>query len=921
MADMIDSPLYEISAKPQSIRIFWELLPRSIRLEIITKLYEQKDLIDKASKIHRFDEILMRRLNWRIIAVRQRPLAWRVERLESLSTSHPVIIHDICHSYLKTFHTQLIEDIRQIGNDGQPDLPSNQYPTEWYLRVVNHVQLHAPPPIACMCMFTLFSDCQGRNDAFADQRYEQIWRDHLAWSNAQSAADVQLPPVESPVELPDSPTIAPTTSTVPLVVATKPKSDFRKHQPTKPLEPPPPLVPWPSNFGALDKLLIRSMNESVSGINGALALDEMERAIHQLLRLNSEMPSYYFHLGYFHGLQGVRFGVEKHQSNLGQAWAYYGYLIGLWRENNDLVHDSFIAHKKHWLQLLALPVELIEPMYQLIPTFAQRESYLHIAELIERAPIPQLTFAEHAQSMPYQIYTIAADLVRRGESTDVADRMLQELIRQLHDAGIERDLYARCLRKRGQYLRRKRKFSQASELFDQAIAVSEFSEVSQTHADIGLTNAKYTALDSILPGDDKEQNRMIKVALESQRSHFEAALQVPNADYTNAQFILGILELANHQYGTAYQYLNEARQGMERQLEAYNARDLYDWVVFLRLRAWSYKPVAEDIASIHKDVNHIILSDVFFPISQWLDIYHNLAKIDATVSRDVMQHLFNYRDLDLYSICTVEEVMSYGSTIWHRYFHSEQFIRLSVQQRYDQYINAMHIAVANENDQACEYILDLLEMNAVSNSEFAKLMATFIDDNYSIFVQMWGETDTLETQIQLLFVTGKHELALSLLPKLCNIYIGQKAMPRARAIFEWMKQLRHPDAKDYQPFFAEIAVHTIQRPCRVLYVGGNETQQSFKEQIDERLKDSHPYISVTWELIGWKSNWDKDAERIEREIPQHDLVVLSPYVRTLFGRHIRSISKNWRSSTGKGQGRIFHDIVEAVQSFQQSESN
>jgi hypothetical protein len=919
---MIDSPLREISTKPQSIRIFWEILPRAIRLEIISKLYEQKDLVDRASRIHRFDEILMRRLNWRIIAVRQRPQAWRVERLESLSTSHPVIIHDICHSYLKTFHTQLIEDIRQIGNDGQPDLPSNQYPTEWYLRVVEHVQMHAPAPIACMCMFTLFSDCPGRNEAFVDDRYERIWRDHLDWCANQSDADAQLPQAEDPVEVPDSQSIAPPVIAVAPTLPAKSKNDTRKTQPTKPIEPPPALALWPANFAALDKLLIRAINESAGDINGALSPDEMERAIHQLLRLNSEMPSYFFHLGYFHGLRNVRFSVEKHQSNLGQAWAYYGYLVGLWRENSELVTDSFSSHKRHWQQLLSLPVELLEPIFHLTPVFAQREAFQHIAELIEHVPMPQLPFAEHQQSVPHQIYAIAADLVRRGESTDVADRILQELSRQLHAAGIERDLYARCLRKRGQYLRRKRRFAQASELFDQAIAVNEFSEVSQTYADIGLTNAKYTALDSILPGDDKEQNRMIKVALESQRVHFVAALQVPNADYTNAQFILGILELANHQYAAAYEYLNEARQGMERQLEAYKARDLYDWVVFLRLRAWTHKPVADDIAAIHKDVNYIILSEVLFPISHWLDIYHNLARIDATVARDVMQHLFNYRDLDLYTICTVEEVMRYSSTIWHRYFHSEQFVRLSVQQRYDHYINAMQIAVANENDQACEYILDLLEMNAVSNSEFAQLMIKFIDDNYSIFVQMWGETDTLETQIQLLFVTGKHDLALPLLPKLCNIYIGQKAMPRARAIFEWMKQLRHPAFKDYQPFFAEVAVHTIiQRPCRVLYVGGNETQQSFKEQIDERLKDSHPYIAVTWELIGWKSNWDKDAERIEREIPQHDLVVLSPYVRTLFGRHIRSISKNWRSSTGKGQGRIFNDIVEAVQSFQESESD
>ncbi len=914
---MQNSSLSELSAKPQALRIFWELLSRQLRLEIISKLYDQRDLVDKASKIHRFDEILMRRLNWRIIAVRQKQLPWRIDRLEALATANPVIIHDICHGYLKTFHTQLIEDIRQIGNDGQPDLPSNQYPADWYLRVVEHLHLHAPPPIAVMCMFTLFSDCPGRTEAFTSPRYVQIWHEHTTWCAAQQEA-IALPPVETPVVVvDDSQTVVPVSNSS--VNSIKPKPE-RKVAVQKPLDPPPSLTPWPIHFGALDRLLIRAINESVSDINGALVPDEMERALHQLLRLNSEIPAYYFHLGYFNGLRGVRFSVEKHQSNMAQAWAYYGYLIGLWRENHDVVVDTFVAHKKFWLQLLTLQVELLEPLYQLLTTFAQREAYQHIAELIERCPIPQLAVAEHPLSVPYQIYSIAADLVRRGESSDSADRILQELIRQLHGAGVERDLYARCLRKRGQLLRRKRRFTQASELFDLAISVQDFSEVSQTYADIGLTLAKYTGLDSILPGDDKEQNRMIKVALESQKQHFLSALQVPNADYTNAQFILGILETAKHQYAQAFEYLHEARQGMERQLDAYKARGLYDWAVFLRLRAWSFKPSAEDISAIHKDVTYIILSDVLFPISHWLDIYHNLAKIDAGVARDVMQHLFNYRDLDLYSICTVDEVMRYGAEIWQRYFHSEQFVRQSASVRYEHYINAMHIAVTNENDQACEYLLDLLEMNASSNSDFAALMTKFIEDNYAIFVQMWGETDTLEMHIQLLFMVGKHDIALPLLPKLCNIYIGQRDMQRARAIYEWMKQLRHPECLQYHQFFTVYVTKESLRPCRVLYVGGNETQQSFKEQIDERLKNSHPHITVTWELIGWKSNWDKDAERIEREIPQHDLVVLSPYVRTLFGRHIRSVSKNWRSSTGKGQGRIFNDIVEAVQSFQESET-
>jgi len=109
---------------------------------------------------------------------------------------------------------------------------------------------------------------------------------------------------------------------------------------------------------------------------------------------------------------------------------------------------------------------------------------------------------------------------------------------------------------------------------------------------------------------------------------------------------------------------------------------------------------------------------------------------------------------------------------------------------------------------------------------------------------------------------------------------------------------------------------TTQARCRVLYIGGNETQQSFKDEIDTKLASAHPHIQVEWELIGWSSNWGDEAARIERRIPDFDLVILSPYVRTLFGRQIRKAASNWRASTGKGQGKIYADIVAAVDSFQ-----
>ena len=167
-------------------------------------------------------------------------------------------------------------------------------------------------------------------------------------------------------------------------------------------------------------------------------------------------------------------------------------------------------------------------------------------------------------------------------------------------------------------------------------------------------------------------------------------------------------------------------------------------------------------------------------------------------------------------------------------------------------------------------------------------------------------------------MSGQSEEAISLLVQLLNIFLGRQEIPQAQAIYAWLEQLHYSAIAQYTQIVQGPGARTRRatEPCRVLYVGGNETQQSFKDEIVVKLATTHPHIHVEWELIGWRSNWGDEAARIERRIPTVDLVILSPYVRTLFGRQIRKAATNWRASTGKGQGKIYSDIVSAVESFQ-----
>ena len=916
---MTREPLAVIIRTPHALKTFWDTLDPKIRSTMVQFLFERKEFIDKRTKIHRFDELLARRMNFRVVSLKTRSVAWRVERLLEFASQNPLVIHDICHGYLKSCHGQLIEDLRLIGNDGAPDLPSNQYPSEWYLRVVNYLAGAAAPPIAAMCMYTLFSECPGRSEAFADDRYEAIWQAHLKWSDEVRAGALGALPAIDAAVTPSDDTHASGTEPVQPSPERRPVTPPRRVTlplPTKLPDPPPVLPTTPSHFTPLDRLIMHAIHDCVAGVVGALSEEDMAKAVRELLTLNGDVTTYHFHTGYVAGTTAARFVTSKNQSQEAQSWAFLGFLLGTFRESGDAVAEAVQNYQRSYEKVLAtLPPADVALLYVIVGALEDRADYESIAKLLVHCPIPHMQYADHPDSMAHKVYSIAARLVRNGEHQNHADQMLQALIQNCSSSASLGDFYARCLRKRGQLLRRKKQYKGAIDLFEQALAVPGFREVAQCQADIGLSSAGFPALDFIVPNDSNDF-RVVHVALKEQRHCFEEALRSNLGEHTNAQFVLGIIALGDGAYQSAYEYFNDAKSGMERQLAAYQTRGLFDWVIFLKVRTWSQQLQLSDIPTLMQDLQAVFTSTIFFPLRHWLQIYHNIARVDRDAGRAVMIHLFRYRDVDIFDLCNVAEVMQQPREIWQRYFYGQKFIILPRAEKFALLIEAWHIALERNTEEAMEYILNLLEYHADHHSEYATEIDQILVAGYETVVRLWGEAETLNVRIQLAFMAGKPDDAITLIEQLLNIHLGQHAFDQARAMLSLLAQFPQSNAAQYAALLERPHSVTKPRPCRVLYIGGNETQQGFKDLISEKLRTTHPHITVTWDLIGWRSNWDKDAERIERIIPNYDLVILSPYVRTLFGRYIRRVAENWRPSTGKGQGKIYSDIINAVESFQ-----
>ncbi len=917
--------LVDIIRSPNSIKVYWDTLDAPVRKHLVRQLYMHRDLINKQTRVHAYDDLLAQRLKFRPKAIADKSFDWRIERLLTLANAQTRIIHDICRRYVSTLHNDTFLHIQQIANGAEPEPANGLYPAEWYLRCVDYLQASVAPPLACMFIFAMFAECPGRDEALRDTRYQELWLAQLTWSQQRQ----MLP--ESSRDLPGILVSTEQTETeekqVPARPAVAKQPVVEKQVPARPavvrpavlaVAAPPPLPNVPPSFSALQYLINRSVEDSCAQIKGALSHEQMRDALNELLRLNSDSVQYYYHLGYFIGLSEQKFTIEKQQSQLVQAWSFLGYILGSYRAVGNAVADLLIRNSALWhLVITQIPAADLQVIYRLIPALIQNKAYEEIAAIMTHCPIPDIRYAEHPDSVAMQVYAVAADLVRNGTYLSQADRLLQLLIEQLNNVELCGNLYGRCLRKRGQYYRRKKQFVQASELFQQAIAVPGYTDIAQTHADIGMSVAGYAGLDAMLPSDTNDF-RIVTQALKQHRAHFDEAVACDVGDDTNAQLALGLLNFGTGDYQRALEHFRIAQIGMERQITAYRVRDLYEWMLFLKIRTWSQHLELSEIPMFRDELTIVCSAQTFFPLKHWLQIFHDVNKIDAETGRIVMLHLFTYRDVDIYDLCSIEEVFNHTAEIWRRYFFgSAKYNALTRAEKLAHLTQAWQITLMAQQADAVEFVLELLELFGTNYSEFApsvhKLLLEYIED----VLRMWDETDVLFLRVQLLFMMGHSDEAISLLAQLCNIYLGRQDLKQARAVYSWLAQLRYSEIAQYTQMLQHRPTQSNRRqPCKVIYIGGNETQQSFKEEINGKLAQTHPHISVEWELIGWSSNWGDEAARIERKIPAYDLVILSPYVRTLFGRQIRKAANNWRASTGKGQGKIYSDIVDAVESFQ-----
>ena len=121
--------------------------------------------------------------------------------------------------------------------------------------------------------------------------------------------------------------------------------------------------------------------------------------------------------------------------------------------------------------------------------------------------------------------------------------------------------------------------------------------------------------------------------------------------------------------------------------------------------------------------------------------------------------------------------------------------------------------------------------------------------------------------------------------------------------------------KEFEPEDVDLDDIMSAGEIKLLYVGGNEVQIRYEEEIKKEFGEKYPNVSIQFFYPGWTSNWNKFVDVIRPRIAESDGMLLSYYVRTMFGRTVRKLCNDncpWWGADGHGKASISRGLINAA---------
>lgn len=680
-------------------------------------------------------------------------------------------------------------------------------------------------------------------------------------------------------------------------------------------------------FTTVDRIFVRAVADVGQGIEGALTEDQLEDAIEELVALNSSRHRSFFHLGFMDAELGDGARGELPAQNPDRLrWYWAGYVTGLARKelHGEIVslydeHDAVRALGKGGSGSSHVAARLVFEALCRSDRPGEAARFVDVDTVVAN----EILFA----SLQREGRRLLHDN-RASEARGIYE-LLGRVMSRLEEIGVDMTQrgFLEVRRRRAHCFRQLGEASRARELLEALLEEERDPAIrAMVHADIGLIDGGFTRLaDLRIPGEE-DRVAAFRARLEEGEDRFRTAADADVRYSVHGRFCLGVLELLRGEYEDAVGHLDPALSVFEAEPERYRHGGLLD-----RARAYLGVAIALSLDAGRAEraaelIRRGISGETRIPRHYLEDVLEGLEMRAPSVATRVAEAVLEGTGGEVLDLVGESDVANRSDVIAEALLQRATEPDRGAAERAVELRRALPVLLARDRHEDAARVLDRLEELARRGTGLDEFLQILGDPRRH--EPAWSGEDALWSRVVCLEAAGRYDEAAAELETRFHRVLtegGYGAWQEAEGILERMESYGF-DGKgpvgDLRPRLdalreeAEPAREEAPSPrsVRILFVGGDERQEAHASRVEEELAESHPKISVTFQHPGWGSNFSKSLDDAVRKAQSHDGVVIMRFIRTEFGRRLRSSlgSTPWCACTAAGIRSMKASIVEAA---------
>lgn len=690
-------------------------------------------------------------------------------------------------------------------------------------------------------------------------------------------------------------------------------------------------------FTTLDKLVIRAVIGSLNEIHGGLGELERNDLVLELLHLNEARAQSWFHWGFLDALEARPLApLQRGDNRDRRAWYLSGFLHGVYRVRQDagLLEQIEALEELDRERLLgpgseggALLAETVVPACLRSPEPRAALPWLRLYASVapEKLVPPVLGWSRVAlvDQSPQRVADLLEATLASLERLDEELRPPEEVSRALH-------------RRLAIAWRRLRRFEEARSAVHELLETStDGLERSRLLCDDALITLAIGSLEEMKLGHPDTRPALAQ-ALRGVRPRLEEAVACGDGAPV-AHYLIGISRLLD--LPRTDSELDETSAAFSRALSAMSTDGASFW------RRTGVQPQCEFLHAICelrlldeargvpavRELTSALEQRPDLPEDLLFEAINNAAGLNIPQVSPLVERLLErspirvLRELDLSDVAERNDGLRQMAARFA--LQHEEGLRAEERWRvWSRLLAAALGAQSGRDSDTAQQALDALERTA-QREGFEQRFLDLLDRNEN-WECAWEERDALEARVAVLRRLGRWAEAQAELERVAWQAIDDCESDAA----DWIELYREaggaPETVDALKRQLEVSRAggadlddtldgpSAQTPVRILFVGGNESQERYEASLRADFLERNPGSAVDFLFTDWSSNWGRQIDELKPKLAQYSAMVLMRFVRTQMGRELRRLGSRydlpWVACTGHGRDSLRRAISEAA---------